>query len=62
LAILVLPTTNWPEIQKHLDQIPNAVNGLQPGDYLELHFRKSGLASLGRSGNSKNWHSQWHKV
>ena len=27
LAILVLPTTSWPEIQKHPSKISDAVNG-----------------------------------
>jgi hypothetical protein len=38
LAILVLPTTSWPEIQKHLPAISDAVNGLGPGDFIELKF------------------------
>ena len=38
LAILVLPTTSWPEIQKHVGQISDAVNALKPGDYIELKF------------------------
>ena len=38
LAILVLPTTNWPEIQKHLRQISDVVNALKPGDFIELKF------------------------
>jgi hypothetical protein len=38
LAILVLPTTNWPELQKHLGPISNAVNALKPGDFIELKF------------------------
>jgi len=38
LAILVLPTTSWPEIQNHLDQISNTVDALKPGDYVELKF------------------------
>jgi len=38
LAILVLPTTNWLEIQKHLGMISNAVNALKPGDFIELKF------------------------
>jgi hypothetical protein len=38
LAILVLPTTNWPEIQKHLGPISDAVNALKPGDFTELKF------------------------
>jgi hypothetical protein len=38
LAILVLPTTNWLEIQRHQDEVAAAVNSLRPGDYLELHW------------------------
>ena len=38
LAILVLPTTSWPKIQKHLDKVSTAVNALAPGDYRELDF------------------------
>jgi hypothetical protein len=38
LAILVLPTTSWPEIQKHLGLVSDAVNALKPGDFIELKF------------------------
>ncbi len=38
LAILALPTTSWPEIQKHLGPISDAVNALKPGDFIELKF------------------------
>jgi hypothetical protein len=38
LAILVLPTTSWPEIQKHTSKVADAVNALQPGDFFELGF------------------------
>ena len=38
LAILVLPTTSWPEIQKHLGPVSDAVNALRPGDFIELKF------------------------
>jgi hypothetical protein len=38
LAILVLPTANWPEIQKHIGLVSNAVNDLRPGDFIELKF------------------------
>jgi hypothetical protein len=38
LAILVLPTTSWPEIQKHLARVSAAVDNLKPGDYIELKF------------------------
>lgn len=38
LAILVLPTTSWPEIQKHINQVADAVTTLKPGDFIELRF------------------------
>jgi len=38
LAILVLPTTSWPKIQKHTDQVIAGVNALKPGDFIELRF------------------------
>jgi hypothetical protein len=38
LAILVLPTTSWPEIQKHTAKVAGTVNALMPGDFIELHF------------------------
>jgi hypothetical protein len=38
LAILVLPTTSWPEIQKHINQVADAVTALKPGDFIELRF------------------------
>ena len=38
LAILVLPTTSWPRMQKHLPEIEAAVNALKPGDFIELDF------------------------
>ncbi len=38
LAILVLPTTSWPEIQKHSDEISVKAKALQPGDYEELKW------------------------
>ena len=38
LAILVLPTTSWPEIQKHTDKVADSVNALEPGDFVELSF------------------------
>jgi hypothetical protein len=36
LAILVLPTTNWPELRVHQADIAAAVNALQSGDVVEL--------------------------
>lgn len=38
LAVLVLPTTSWPRLQKHIPKIIAAVNALKPGDYIELNF------------------------
>ena len=38
LAILVLPTTSWPEIQKHLGLVSDTVNALKPGDFIELEL------------------------
>ena len=37
-AILVLPTTSWPKIQKPLGKVSAAVNSLKPGEYRELDF------------------------
>lgn len=36
LAVLVLPTTSWPLIQRHLPKVVAAVNALRPGEFLEL--------------------------
>src|SRR6266511_3787585 len=36
LAILVLPTTSWPKIQKHLDKVSTALNSLKSGECREL--------------------------
>ena len=36
LAILVLPTTSWPRLQRFAADIVNAVIQLRPGDFLEL--------------------------
>jgi hypothetical protein len=38
LAILVLPTTNWPEIQRHQDEVAAAMHSIRPGEYRELHW------------------------
>lgn len=38
LAILVLPTTSWPRIRAHADEVVAAVNELRPGDFRELIF------------------------
>jgi hypothetical protein len=36
LAIIVLPTTSWPEIQKHIDHIIKAISLIKSGDYSEV--------------------------
>jgi len=38
LAILVLPTTSWPQIRAHEAQVVDAVNVLRPGHVIELNF------------------------
>jgi len=38
LAILVLPTTSWPTIKNHLDNILNTLGSVRGGDYLEISF------------------------
>lgn len=36
LAVLVLPTTSWPRLQKQVPAIVAALASLKPGDYSEL--------------------------
>lgn len=36
LAILVLPTTNWPQLQSRTDAIATAVAEIQPGEHRQL--------------------------
>jgi hypothetical protein len=38
LAILVLPTTSWPEISQHEADVLTAVNSIQAGEYRELRW------------------------
>jgi hypothetical protein len=38
LAIQILPTTNWLEIQRHQEEVAAAVNAMRPGEYRELHW------------------------
>jgi predicted nuclease of predicted toxin-antitoxin system len=38
LAILVLPTTGWPQIQRHAAAVVAAVASVQPGEYRELSW------------------------
>ncbi len=35
-AILVLPFASWPRLQSHLPIIASAIDGLKPGEFLEL--------------------------
>jgi hypothetical protein len=36
IAILVLPTTSWPRIRAHIQLVVAAVNGMRPGQLVEL--------------------------
>jgi hypothetical protein len=36
LAIVVLLSTSWPGIQLRIDDIQAAVDGISPGDYVEI--------------------------
>lgn len=36
LAILILPTTRWPEIRRHTDAVVAGLNSIGPGGYLEI--------------------------
>ncbi len=38
LGILVLPTTSWPEIKTHQDEVATAVKSVRPGEYRELRW------------------------
>jgi hypothetical protein len=38
LAVVVLPTTRWPQIRQHADNIVSAVEAIQPGEYRELSW------------------------
>jgi hypothetical protein len=40
LAILVLPTTSWPDLRVHVDQIAAAGLAMNPGDYIEFVLPK----------------------
>ncbi len=39
LAILVLPFASWPKLQKHISTIMSAIDGLEPGAYVELDLK-----------------------
>ncbi len=36
LAILVLPFASWPRLSGHVGTIAAAIDGMQPGDFIEL--------------------------
>ena len=36
MGIVVLPTTQWQEIQQHVAEIQTALNACKPGDYTEV--------------------------
>lgn len=38
IAILVLPTNDWPALRLHTDAISARVDQLQPGDFVELEW------------------------
>ena len=38
LAILVLPTTSWPELREHTGEISETVDAIQPGEYREIKW------------------------
>ena len=38
LAILVLPTTRWPQIRRHVPEVVAAVASIQPGEFRELNW------------------------
>jgi hypothetical protein len=38
IGIVVLPTTSWPRIEKSIDRVVNAIDGMKPGGYLEVEL------------------------
>ena len=38
IAILVLPTTSWPKIREHVEQVREAVAVIEPSGFTELQF------------------------
>jgi len=38
IAIVVLPTTSWPVIQKHTTKIAEVLDSIAPGDFIEIDF------------------------
>jgi hypothetical protein len=45
LAILVLPTTSWPQIQERLSLVAEAVHAMKPGEYRMLSWPERGGVS-----------------
>lgn len=40
LAILVLPTTSWPKIWRHVQVVVDVVNQAKPGEYREIAWEE----------------------
>jgi hypothetical protein len=40
IAIVVLPTTSWPVIQKHTAKITEVLDSIAPSDFIEIDFRR----------------------
>ena len=40
LAILVLPTNDWPTLRRNGDKIAAKVNALKPGDFVEMDLEE----------------------
>ena len=38
IAIVVLPTTSWPRIEKSIERVVHAIDGMRPGGYLEVEL------------------------
>ena len=38
IAIVVLPTTSWPVIQKHIAKIAAVLDSIVPGDFIDIDF------------------------
>jgi lipid A disaccharide synthetase len=40
-AVIVLPATRWPEIQRHLGEMASAVDSIEPGQNRELMWARA---------------------
>ena len=38
IAIVVLGTTSWPRVQREIPAVLRAINGAEPGSYVEVRF------------------------